>query len=123
MVITRLRRRCIEECILDGEFNGQLCLIPRIKLTTTKSDLPYILSRQQYPIHLCFAMTINKSQDQSLKTVGADLQTFAFTHGQLYVALLQVTSAQRVTVLFSENGNGKSNNEVYQEILFRPPQA
>ena len=122
MIITRLGRRCIEARILGGEFHGQLRLIPRIKLTTTKSDMPYILSRRQYPIRLCFAMTVNKSQGQSLKTVGVDLRTSAFTHGQLYVALSQVTSAQRVTVLFSENGDGKANNVVYPEVLLRPPQ-
>ncbi len=61
MVITRLGRRYIEARILGGEFNGQFRLIPRIKLTTTKTDLPYILSRRQYSIRLCFAMTVNKS--------------------------------------------------------------
>lgn len=45
MVITQLGRRCIEARILGGEFNGQLCLIFRIKLTTTETNLPYILSR------------------------------------------------------------------------------
>ena len=50
MIITRHGRRCIEAGILGGEFHSQLCLIPRIKLTTTESDMPYILSRRQYPI-------------------------------------------------------------------------
>ena len=109
--------------ILGEEFHGQLRLILRIKLTTTESDMPYILSRRQYPIRLCFAMTVNKSQGQSLKTVGVDLRTSAFTHGQLYVALSRVTSAQGVTVLLSKNGDGKTNNVVYPEVLLRPPQA
>ena len=121
MIITRLGRRCIEARILGGEFHGQLRLIPRIKLTTTESDMPYILSRRQYPICLCFAMTVNKSQGQSLKTMGVDLRTSAFTPGQLYVALSRVTSAQGVTVLLSENGGGKTNNIVYPEVLLRPP--
>lgn len=73
MIITRLGRRCIEAHILGEEFHSQFCLIPRIKLTTIKSDMPYILSRQQYPIHFYFAITINKSQSQSLKTVRFDL--------------------------------------------------
>ncbi|KAG5715428.1 hypothetical protein E4T56_gene6682 [Termitomyces sp. T112] len=34
-------------------------------------------------------MTINKSQGQSVKHVGLDLQSGVFSHGQLYVALLQ----------------------------------
>ena len=78
MIITRLGRRCIEARILGGEFHGQLRLIPRIKLTTTESDMPYILSRQQYPIRLCFAMNVNKSQGQSLKTVGVDFTNVCF---------------------------------------------
>ena len=97
MVITQLGRRCIEARILGGDFNCQLCLIPRIKLTITESDLPDILSRRQYPIRLCFAMTVNKSQGQSLKPVGVDLQTSAFTHKH-YIALSRVTSAQGVTI-------------------------
>ena len=120
MVITRLGRRCIEARILGGEFNSQLHLIPRIKLTITKTDLPYILSCRHYPIRLCFAMTVNKSQGQSLKTVGVDLRTSVFTHGQLYIALSRVTSVQGVTVLLSENGDKKTNNVVYLEVLLWP---
>ena len=123
MIITRLGRRCIEAHILGGEFHGQLYLIPRIKLTTTESNMLYILSQQQYPIYLYFTMTVNKSQGQSVKTIGVDLQTSAFTYSQIYVALSQVTSAQGVTVLLSENGYGKTNNVDYPEVLFRPPQA
>ena len=55
MVITRLGRRC---------------LIPRNQLKTTESDLPYILNQRHYSFRLCFTMTVNNSQGQSLKTVG-----------------------------------------------------
>lgn len=113
MIIIWFRRHCI------GEFYSQLCLISRIKLTTTKSDLSYILSQQQYLIRLYFAMTINKSQGPFLKIVGVDLQMSTFTHSQFYIALLQVTSTQRVTVLFSENGDKKIINIVYLEVLLQ----
>ena len=121
LIITQLGRRCIEDRMLEGEFNSQLRLIPRIKLTTTENDLPYILTRRQYPIRLCFAMTVNKSQGQSLKTVGVDLRTSTFTHGQLYVALSRVTTLQEITILMAENSEGKTNNVVYPEVLLRPP--
>ena len=52
LIITRLGRRCIEGQMVGGEFNGQLRLIPRIKLTTTENNLPYILTRRQYLIRL-----------------------------------------------------------------------
>ncbi|KIK25616.1 hypothetical protein PISMIDRAFT_96301, partial [Pisolithus microcarpus 441] len=42
----------------------------------------------QFPVHLAYAMTINKSQGQSVKNVGIDLHSEFFSHGQLYVALL-----------------------------------
>ena len=47
-------------------------------------------------------MSINKSQGQSVKKVGIDLQTPVFTHGQLYVALSRCTTKQGVKVLFPE---------------------
>ncbi|AES73294.1 PIF1 helicase, putative [Medicago truncatula] len=39
------------------------------------------------PIMVCFAMTINKRQCQSLKQVGIYLPQSIFSHGQLYVAI------------------------------------
>ncbi|GAA0185858.1 hypothetical protein LIER_33146 [Lithospermum erythrorhizon] len=43
--------------------------------------------RRQIPIRLCFAMTINKAQGQTLDFVGIYLKQPVFSHGQLYVAL------------------------------------
>lgn len=52
-----------------------------------------------------------------------DLQTSAFIRSQHYIALLQVTSAQRVGILLSENNDRKTNNLVYPKILLWLPQA
>jgi hypothetical protein len=41
-------------------------------------------------------MTINKVQGQTMKTVGIYLLEHVFTHGQLYVALSQVTHVNDV---------------------------
>ena len=84
---------------MGGEFNGETRLIPRILLNTTEDELPWIISRKQFPIRLCFAMTVNKSQGQSLDTVGVDLRAPPFTHGQLYVALSRVTDVSRLCVV------------------------
>ena len=59
------------------------------------------MQRLQFPIHLAFAMTINKAQGQSVKHVGINLRTPCFTHSQLYVALSRCTSASKIKVLFS----------------------
>ena len=62
MIVTQLGRSCIGAKISGGQFDGQFRLLPRIKLTTLEGDLPFILTRKQFPIRLCFAMTVNKSQ-------------------------------------------------------------
>ena len=50
------------------------------------TDLPFDFKRLQFPIRLAFAMTINKSQGQSLKVCEINLEFPYFAHGQLYVA-------------------------------------
>jgi len=92
-------------------------LLPRIKLITSDEDLPLILERTQFPVHLCFAMTVNKSQGQSLDQVGVDLRWPAFSHEQLYVALSRVTSLDRLTLLPSEQTPTQTDNIVYSEVL------
>ncbi|CAN1129144.1 ATP-dependent DNA helicase PIF1, partial [Linum perenne] len=57
------------------------------------------LSRRQYPIALSFAMTINKSQGQTLHSVGLCLKLQVFTHGQLYVALSHVTKKSGMKII------------------------
>ena len=56
--VTNIGRRCIEARILGGTFDGQLRLIPRIKLTSAEGELPYVVSRTQFPLRLYFAMTV-----------------------------------------------------------------
>jgi ATP-dependent exoDNAse (exonuclease V) alpha subunit len=63
-------------------------------------------------------MTINKSQGQSVSHVGLDLQTPAFSHGQLYVGLSRCTSAARIKVLLNDgNADRRTANIVYKEVL------
>ncbi|XP_067950263.1 ATP-dependent DNA helicase PIF2-like [Watersipora subatra] len=56
--------------IISASGRGEYVFIPRIPIIPT--DLPFEFKRIQFPIRVCFAMTINKSQGQSLKVaVGA----------------------------------------------------
>ena len=80
------------------------------------------LSFNAFPVKLCFAMTINKSQGQSFKTIGVDLQDQVFTHGQFYVAMSRVTDVNNISILRvpDENGQGeKLLNIVFPEVLIR----
>jgi len=67
-------------------------------------------------------MTINKSQGQSFKTIGVDLQDQVFTHGQFYVAMSRVTDVNNISILRvpDESGEGERLlNIVFPEVLIR----
>jgi len=53
---------CLQVAILGGRWDGEIHLLPQIKLTTSDEELPFILERKQFPVCLCFAMSVNKSQ-------------------------------------------------------------
>ena len=119
LIICEIGQYVLKVKILGG-CNDRIDLIPRFTLSTLPGDLPFILTRKQFPIKVSFTMTINKSQGQSLKKVAVDLRESAFTHGQLYVALSRSTSADGVTVLLSSDqstGELKTDNVVYLELL------
>jgi ATP-dependent DNA helicase PIF1 len=96
--------------------NAPIEAIPRFTLSSLEGNMPFMLTRKQFPVKLCFSMTINKSQGQSLKYVGVDLRLPPFMHGQLYVALSRATSLSGVSVHLPENTN-ITNNVVYSELL------
>jgi len=116
MRVLGIRRNCMEVAIMGKRFDGKVCLLPGIKLTTCEEELPFILQHTLFPICLCYAMTVNKSQDQSLEHVGIFLYTLAFTHGQLYVALSRVTSLNGLTLLPSEQTLTLTQVIVYPEV-------
>ena len=63
-------------------------------------------------------MMINKSQGQSLRTVGLDLWYAIFGHGQIYVGVSRGANWSRVKVLLPD-GNERMNI-VYKDVLLRP---
>jgi ATP-dependent exoDNAse (exonuclease V) alpha subunit len=119
-IIVRMSQRILQVRLLSGEHAGEDVLIPRIDHTTNEDDYPFTLSRRQFPVQLAFAMTINKSQGQSMKHVGIDLRVAPFTHGQLYVALSRCTSKSRIKVLLPPAAENKTVNIVYTEALLPP---
>ena len=70
--------------IISEPCAGEMAFIPWIKLISSE-ELPFELHRVHFPVRLIFGMTINKSQGQSLGTVGLDLYNPVFGHGQFYV--------------------------------------
>ncbi|KAE8260490.1 hypothetical protein A4X13_0g301 [Tilletia indica] len=118
LMVTTIRNKVIEAQILTGaaRHKGKTVFIPRIRNRTGDGVLPFVLDRLQFPIKLCFAMTINKSQGQSIQRVGIDLRYSAFAHGQLYVALSRTTDAAKVRCLLPK-GHSATPNIVLRRAL------
>ncbi|XP_025406670.1 uncharacterized protein LOC112680704 [Sipha flava] len=110
--VKRLMPNLIEATIINGKYAGENVCIPRIPMIPT--DLPFDFKRLQFPVRLAFAMTINKSQGQSLSVCGINLENHCFSHGQLYVACSRVGKPSALFVLTSDQ---KTKNVVYQRAL------
>ena len=96
-------------------------MIPRIIMLSSDDTLPFVLRRRQFPVRLCFAMTINKSQSQTYGRVGLFLKDACFSHGQLYVALSRVGALKNIRVYGTNMRDGVdgfcTRNVVYKEVL------
>jgi ATP-dependent DNA helicase PIF1 len=117
-ILTCYQNRILEIRLITGQHAGETVFIPRIGITPAETQVPFEFCRQQLPVQLCFAMTINKSQGQSVAHVGLDLQNPIFSHRQFYVAISRVTSVHRLKAIWdSRLAIATSKNIVYPEVL------
>ncbi|XP_058759288.1 uncharacterized protein LOC131632565 [Vicia villosa] len=120
LTVTRLASHVIEAKIISGKNIGNLIYIPKMSLSPSQSPWPFKLVRRQFPIIVSFAMTINKSQGQSLDNVGLYLPKDVFSHGQLYVAISRVKSKKGLKILIHDKGREPmtiTTNVVFKEVF------
>ncbi|CAN1777376.1 ATP-dependent DNA helicase PIF1 [Linum perenne] len=119
-IVRTLGTWSIEVEIITGTNIGDRVYLPRLTLSNKQKSLNFTLLRRQYPLALSFAMTINKSQGQTLQNVGLCLKKQVFTHGQLYVALSRVTAKAGLKIISCDDANNEKScmkNVVFQEIF------
>ncbi|CAN1746379.1 ATP-dependent DNA helicase PIF1, partial [Linum perenne] len=120
ILLTDLGEHTLRGLIIGGSYEGTIAIIPRIVLDKSDPNWPFTLKRRQYPVHLCYAMTINKSQGQTLEHIGIYLPSPVFSHGQLYVALSRARSVDGIHIVLQNDSTineAITKNIVYQEIF------
>jgi len=120
LIVLNLYKNLLETQVVGGIHDGKVCFIPRITTTASEADMPFKLHRRQFPVKLAFAMTINKSQGQTLRNVALYLPNPVFAHGQLYTALSRVGDPRHIKVLVKKglraDGHTYTANVVYGQI-------
>ncbi|XP_074346640.1 uncharacterized protein LOC141685439 [Apium graveolens] len=124
MIVKRCLCNSIVCDILTGSQVGTTHIIPRIEMEPSYTQRPFEFKRIQFPVQLCYAMTINKSQGQSLHKVGLYLPRFVFTRGRLYVDVSTVTSSSGLHILIDNDSGGYTNvttNIIFEEVFYILP--
>uniref|UniRef100_A0A0K0FJ51 ATP-dependent DNA helicase n=1 Tax=Strongyloides venezuelensis TaxID=75913 RepID=A0A0K0FJ51_STRVS len=112
--IIKISKKILTCTHLSGLNKDKTVLIPRIVLYSFEGEYSFTLTRKQFLVRLAFAMTINKSQEQTLSKGDVDLTTPVFLHGQSYVTFSRVKSPD---CLFVKTESDETKNIVYSEIF------
>ena len=59
--------------IATGPNTRQRAFVPRCKLTSSEGELPFVLTRRQFPVAPCFAMAVNKKSARTNASEGGHL--------------------------------------------------
>jgi len=117
LIVKRLGQRVIEAEIITRNNVGKRVFIPRIIMSPSETNWPFVLRHRQFPIRVAFAITINKSQGQTFNNVEIYLPSLVYSYGQLYVAISWVTSSANIKIFSGQSPDRYMRNVVYKEVL------
>ncbi len=120
-VVERMTANFLFLISVSGTHKESVLSLPRMNCAPGTDDFPIPdFRRGQFPIRICFAMTINKAQGQSVTDkLGIDLSNPCFAHSQLYLALSRATH-QKDVYTCTTFGHHKTKNVIYSEVLTSP---
>jgi ATP-dependent exoDNAse (exonuclease V) alpha subunit len=139
LIIRGFQKNTIDTEIVLRQHARKQVFLPRVPLSPSDDEIfPFQFKQKQFPIRLSFAMTVNKTQGQTIPNVMVYLPEPVFSHGQLYVALSRATARSNIRILDvsatekdmnKEKGKGEgkrkkklakdifAKNIVYKEVL------
>lgn len=106
--MSRLQKNLIEVTIVKDIARNESVLIPRKLMISLDHQF------QTKRIRVCFVMTINKLQGQSLEFLRIDLREDCFFHGKFYVGYFKVSYSSSLMILKTE---GITTYLVYKDVL------
>ncbi len=114
LIVKRLGQCVIKAKIIIGNNVGKRVFIPCIIMSPSRTNWPFVLCRRQFPIRVAFAITINKSQGQTLNNVGVYFSSSVYSHGQLYVVISRVTNNANIKIFSGQGPDGYMWNVIYK---------
>jgi len=117
LIVKRLGQCVIEAEIITRNNVSKNVFIPRIIMSPSGTDWPFVLRRRQFPVRVAFAITINKSQGQTFNNVGVCLPSPVYSHGQFYVTISRVTSSANIKIFNCQGLDRYMQNVEYKEVL------
>uniref|UniRef100_A0A0R0KHC7 DNA helicase Pif1-like 2B domain-containing protein n=1 Tax=Glycine max TaxID=3847 RepID=A0A0R0KHC7_SOYBN len=107
----------IEARVMSENTIGNIIYIPRMSISPSQSSRPFKLIQRQFPIMVSYDMTINKSQGQSLESVGLYLTRPVFI---VMVNFSRVKSKRGLKILIHDRDNKPlktTTNVVFKEVF------
>jgi hypothetical protein len=139
MILQETKPYVLRCMVVNGPQAGQIVYLPRFLFKHEGADQPLKWQRRQFPVRPCWAMTINKSQGQTLIHVAICLVQIVpnghtedgavssvavgpaevFGHGQFYVGLSRSGNPTKVCIYTTMDQLDKDTiiNVVYPEAL------
>jgi len=116
LVVTALFNDVIQAKVITGTSIGRIVTIIRTTFSSSE-DLPFLLNRHQFPVSLAYAVTVHKSQGQSVDTLGCYYPHSAFTHGMMYVTLSRGKHPDKIFYYFKPLLGVPDDQTVVQNVV------